>query len=434
MSTRLGIVSVAYQFVRVRPPKFAFHRFRSLCPSNAVCLGLYLSWIAHAVILLLLMPYSFASPDSQNRDFDALSEQAAAARDADHLAEAITLYRRALTMRPSWAEGWWSLATLEYDQDHYAKAAFSFRKVMALQPNNGTAEAMLGLCEFELDHEELALRHIENGKDLGLQKNPELQQVVLYHQGLLLQRKGSFQAAQDTLEELCLQTGPNDQAANVLGMTMLRLRTASQPEPNSPNARVVLRVGRAECLAGQKKYDEANHAFEELVRENQNFPNIHYAFGLFLLETRNVADAVEQFKQEIHNHPADVIPRLRIAAAEYKEDSAAGVPYAEQAVKLKPQEPFAHYLLGLLRLDLDKYQEAIPELELAEKGLPREPKLYAALASAYSRAGRKQEAVKARATFARLNEQARKSAETAQFTGQSGEARNPVSDSASLPQ
>jgi tetratricopeptide (TPR) repeat protein len=377
------------------------------------------------------MPYSFASPDSQNQSFEALARQAASAADAERLAEAATLYRRALTIRPSWAEGWWSLATLEYDQDHYDKAAFSFRKVIALQPNNGTAEAMLGLCEFELGHEELALRHIEKGKDLGLQKNPELQKVVLYHEGLLLQRKGSFQAAQDTLEELCLQTGPNDQAANVLGMTMLRLRSRSLPQPDSP---VIQRVGRAECLAGEKKYDEANRVFQEIAREKPNYPNIHYAFGLFLLETRNVPDAVEQFRQEIRNCPDDVIPRLRIAATEYKENSAAGIPYAEEAVKLAPQQPFAHYLLGLLRLDLDKYQEAIPELELAEKGLPREPKLYAALASAYSRAGRKQEAVKARATFARLNEQARKLGEGAQSTGQPAETRNPLGDSVSLPQ
>src|SRR5215469_8100047 len=267
-STRPGIVSVAYQFVRGKMPKFPLHRFRVLCPSRPECLGLCRSWMAQAVILLLLMPYSFANPDSQNRDVDALAQQAAAARDADHLAEAITLYRRALTMRPSWAEGWWSLATLEYDQDHYAKAAVSFRKVIALQPNNGTAEAMLGLCEFELGHGELALRHIENGKELGLQKNPELQKVVLYHEGLLLQRKGGFQAAQDTLEELCLQTGPNDQAANVLGMTMLRLSSRSLPEPDSPDATVVLRIGRAECLAGLKKYDEANRAFQEIAKEN----------------------------------------------------------------------------------------------------------------------------------------------------------------------
>jgi predicted Zn-dependent protease len=217
-------------------------------------------------------------------------------------------------------------------------------------------------------------------------------------------------------------------------MTMLRLKSGSPPKPDSPDAKVVMSVGRAECLAGQKKYDDANRAFQEIAKENPNYPNIHYAFGLFLLETRNVPDAVEQFKREIQNRPDDVIPRLRIAATVYKEDSAAGIPYAEEAVKLAPQQPFAHYLLGLLRLDLDKYQEAIPELELAEKGLPHEPKLYAALASAYSRAGRKQEAAKARATFARLNEQAKKSAQDVSPTSQSGEARNPVSDSVSVPE
>jgi len=220
----------------------------------------------------------------------------------------------------------------------------------------------------------------------------------------------------------------------VLGMAMLRLKLRSLPETNSADATVISRVGRAECLAGQKKYDDANRAFQEVTRENPNYPNIHYAFGLFLLETRNVPDAVAQFKQEIQNRPDDVIPRLRIAAAEYKEDSAAGIPYAEEAVKLAPQQSFAHYLLGLLRLDLDRYQEAIPELELAERGLSREPKLYAALASAYSRAGRKQEAAKARATFTRLNEQAKQSAQDVSSTDQSGEARNPINDAVSVPE
>jgi hypothetical protein len=71
-------------------------------------------------------------------------------------------------------------------------------------------------------------------------------------------------------------------------------------------------------------------------------------------------------------------------------------------------------------------------LELAEKGLPHEAKVYAALASAYSRAGRRQDAAKARATFARLNEHAKKSEQGS--TDESGEARHPLSDSVSVPQ
>ncbi|MGB7848632.1 MAG: tetratricopeptide repeat protein, partial [Candidatus Acidiferrum sp.] len=92
-------------------------------------------------------------------------------------------------------------------------------------------------------------------------------------------------------------------------------------------------------------------------------------------------------------------------AAEYKLDSAAGLPYAEEAVKLSPQLPFAHYLLGLLYMDTDNYQKAIPELEIAEKSFRKDAKVYFALGSAYSRAGRKQDAERARAVFQRLSKE-----------------------------
>lgn len=371
-------------------------------------------WVLLTLILLpTIPPTTHAQTRSRTATFNQLSAEAQKAGEENRLDDATRLYRRALALRPSWAEGWWSLATLDYDRDHYTQAAEAFKKVIALQPSNGTAQAMLGLCEFELGQDEPALRHIQKGKSLGLQKNPELWHVVLFHEGILLQRRGSFQAAQDTLEELCLQTGSNDKAAMILGMTMLRLTAEESPPPGSRDSDIVLRVGRAQCFAGQKKYDQARPDFESVVNENPKYPNIHYAFGLFLFEIRDVAAGVEQLKQEIANDPANVIARLRIAAAQYKQDSAAGLPYAEEAVKLDPQQPFGHMLVGLLRLDVDDYFNAIPELEIARKGLPREPKIYAALGTAYSRAGRKQEATQARLTFARLaEEEKRKSADS----------------------
>jgi len=337
--------------------------------------------------------------------FTALATRADAARDSDRLDEAVTLYKKALALRPSWAEGWWSLATIQYDRNAYADAAHAFQRVTALAPKNGTAYAMLGLCEFELGRDQLALQHIQKGKNIGLHKDEALWKVVLYHEGVLLQRKGSFQAAQDTLEDLCLRGGDSDDLANALGMTMLRLNSRVPPAPGSPDAAVVLRVGRAACLAGQKKYDDARTGFEGVVKENPNYPNIHYAFGLFLMEIRDVPAGVEQFNQEIANSPGHVLAHLRIAASLYKEDSAAAVPYAEGAVKLAPNMGFAHYLLGLLLLDTNNYDRAIPELEIAQKSFPREAKLYFALGSAYSRAGRKPEAARARATFERLTKE-----------------------------
>jgi tetratricopeptide (TPR) repeat protein len=370
----------------------------------------YLLISSFAFLVCLSSSRAQSQTKHPSTSFAGLSERAAKARDADRLEEAVALYTRALILQPKWAEGWWALATLEYDQDHYSKAAAAFQKLVPLQPENGTAYAMLGLCEFETGRDGAALRDIRKGVSLGLQTNPELRQVVLYHEGILLQRHGSFQGAQETLEELCLQAGPSDAAANVLGMAMLRMSAKQPPAAGSTDADVVLRVGRAECLAGQKKYDEARPGFEALVKENPNYPNIHYAFGLFLLELRDVTASVEQLKHEIANNPSDVVARMRIAASEYKLDSAAGIPYAEEVVKMEPAQPFGHFLLGLLRLDVDDYLGAIPELEIAKKGLPREPKIYAALGTAYSRAGRKQEAAQARAVFARLTEESKKSA------------------------
>jgi tetratricopeptide (TPR) repeat protein len=367
-------------------------------------------WLAVLAYSLMNPGARAAAQQPSGVSFSQLAAQAQKASEENRLDDAARLYARALAIRPKWAEGWWALATLEYDQDHYAKAAAAFKKMVALQTKNGTAFAMLGLCEFELGHDQTSLRDIQKGIGLGLQTNPELRNVVLYHQGLLLQRQGRFQAAQETVEQLCLQAGPSDTAANVLGMALLRSAAKEPPPAGSADADVVLRVGRAACLAGQKKYDEARPAFELVVAENPKYPSIHYAFGLFLLELRDVTGAVGQLKQEVANDPSDVVAKLRIAASEYKRDSAAGIPYAEQAVKLAPAQPFGHYLLGLLRLDVDDYLEAIPELEIARKGLPREPKIYAALGTAYSRAGRKQEAVQARAVFARLTEEAKKSA------------------------
>ena len=374
-----------------------------------------------------------APPARSSESFPALSAQAAAARDANRLSDALLLYKKALALKPNWAEGWWSVGTIAYDQSLYAEAASAFQKTVALAPRNGTAHVMLGLSEFELGHDVLSLKEIEKGESLGLDADEELRHVALYHQGVLLQRKEKFQAAREILEQLCVQGVHSDEITTALGMTLLRHASKNVAQAGSADADVATRVGRAECLAAEKKFDEARNSFAAAVTQYPKYPEIHYAYGLFLVEASDLPAAIDQFKAEIQDNPADVISRLQIAAATYKTDSAAGIPFAEDAVKLAPQQPFGHFLLGLLRLDLDDYMGAIPELELAEKGLPREAKLYAALASAYSRAGRKPEAARARATFARLNQQTEK-AESRQLNGESGAPRNPLSDSVPIPQ
>lgn len=355
-----------------------------------------------AFILLPGPPLAAQAKPSAASAFAALSAKANAARDAERLDEALALYRKALALQPGWAEGWWSLGTIQYDQNAYEAAARAFQKVIELAPTNGNAYVMLGLSEFELHRDTLALKHIGKGTALGLDTDPELRRVVLYDQGILLQRAGRFQTARETLEQLCRQGIHSAELANTLGMVLLRMRSQSPPPQGSADAEIVARVGHAGCLTGQKKYDEGRNDLSALVNQYPKYPRLHYAFGLLLVEASDLPAAVAEFKEAIKNNKADLVSRLQIAAALYKTNSAAGLPYAEEAVKLAPQQPLGHYLLGMLLLDTGNDERAIPELEAAQKAFPREGRIYLALGTAYSRAGRRQDATRARATFQRL--------------------------------
>lgn len=367
------------------------------CLRSAFLVGLVLAF------LNLLAPYLPAQSRTPSRDFDALAKQAAEARDSNRLDEAVSLYQKALALRPGWAEGWWSLGTLEYDRNNYNNSARAFRRLLPLAPKDGTALVMLGLCEFELGLDENALKHVEEGKKLGIAKGPQLQDVVIYHEGVLLQRQGKFEAAQEALGQLCLKGQQEAKVTETLGLVALRIRGKHSLAEGSPDSEIIQWTGHAACLMAQKKFDESRQEYSAITKKYPMYPNIHYAFGRLLVELNETRAAVEEFKEEIKNHPNDVVSRLQIAAATYKIDSVAGLPYAEEAVKLDPQSPFAHYLFGLLLLDTDDYLQAIPQLEIAKRAFPRDAKVYFALGSAYSRAGRQQDAARARAAFMRLS-------------------------------
>jgi len=111
---------------------------------------------------------------------------------------------------------------------------------------------------------------------------------------------------------------------------------------------------------------------------------------------------VVQFLEEIKNSPEHVRARMQIAAARYRVDSAAAIPFAAEVVKLQPRYPFGHYLLGLLYFDVGDVGRAIPALEAAARMVPEEAQFQFTLGNAYARAGRKEAAARARAAFVRL--------------------------------
>lgn len=306
-------------------------------------------------------------------------------------------------MRPKWVEGWWSLGTLEYDQDHYAKAARDFEKLIILDEKNGTAHAMLGLCQFELGKDESALKNLLAAEQLGVVKDEQLRKVALYHLGVLQLRTGKYGAAKETLGQLVRDRVRTKELTTGLGLAALLMRPPKSSMEGTPGANVVERAGEAEVLLAANEFDQAKQMYAQLTSEFPDYPNLHFAFGRLLLETHETDEAVQEFQRELKRDPENVNSMLEIAAALQLVDSQGGLKYAEEAVKLAPWLPLAHYLLGMLRLDTGDATAAIPELEIARKAFPEEAGVSFSLGNAYARVGRKADAAKARAEFIRLN-------------------------------
>lgn len=353
-----------------------------------------------------------AQPTPAKGSFQALAGEAQRASTENRLTDAVRLYRQGLKLEPSWKEGWWGLGTALYDQSQYRDAMQAFDRLTAIDTKNGSARLFLGLCQFELGADDAALKNIKAARSLGILNDPQLRRVALYDEVQLELKKAAFETALETLKLLMREAIESNEVKLAWGMAMMRMRPANLPPQGSAEREVVLKLGAAQELAAAKKFEEAKQAYQQIVNSAPEFPAIHYAFGRFLLDAHEVDEAVHEFEQEIKNDPRNVMARLQIAAVRYRTDSAAGLPFAEEAVKLEPRFPFGHYLLGLLYLDVGNAAKAIPQLEFAERHFPEESKIYFALGNAYAKVGRKQEATRARQTFVRLNNAHSQQAET----------------------
>jgi tetratricopeptide (TPR) repeat protein len=338
-------------------------------------------------------------------DFATLSARANAAREASKLDEAVPLYRQALALRPDWKDGWWALGAMLYEQDAHADAAQAFQRLLSLDARNGTAHLMLGLCEYQLNRDASALAHIETAKKLGVLKDGDFANVLVWHEAMLHVRAGRYERGLEILGPL-VAAGVDDENLDLaLGLGVLLMRPKDAAAEDSVSYRIVQAVGRAERHHLAKEFEAAKKAYSALVEEAPRFPNLHYAYGRFLLATEDPDRGVAEFMKEIAIDPGHVRARMQIAAARYRVDSAAGVPFAREVVELEPTYPFGHYLLGLLYFDTGDVARAIPELETAARMVPREAQFHFALGNAYARVGRKADADRARATFLRLRGQ-----------------------------
>ena len=338
--------------------------------------------------------------------FAQLVKKAEEARLAERWEEAIKLYAQTVKLKPDYVEGYWYQGTAYYSLDDFANCRTAFQRVVRLAPKNGAGNAFLGLCEFGLKDYDRAFPHLLASRNLGLGDVPDLGKVARYHAAVLMTRNEQYEQALETLGEFASEGDDNPRVIEAMGIATLRLPLLPIELP--PDRReMVLMAGRASYMMATRNTAAAETAFKALVARYPETPNVHYAFGVFLLNEQADA-ALEEFRRELTVQPGHAWSLMQMAYEYLKRgDPSAALPHAKEAVAAAPKAFPARKALGQALLETGDIAGAIRELELGITLAPESPSLHFTLARAYQRAGRLDDAERERAEFTRLDRLAR---------------------------
>jgi tetratricopeptide (TPR) repeat protein len=344
-----------------------------------------------------------AGPLAPAQLFESLSHQAEEARDAKRLDEALTLYKRALKLKPTWEDGWWNAGNIAYDLDKYTECASDFRRLAALKPDLAPAWTLEGLCEYQLRDYDAALKSLTRVQRLRFPGKQELSSAARLHLALVLTKLGYFEKAIVLLFDVAAIEQKTPEIIVAAGIAGLRKRWIPPEVPESDQDKV-FKLGDAMATVMDRDYKVAIDKFEAALRDYPKEPDFHYRFGAFLMG--NHPDrGIQEIKKTL-DLEASHVPALLALAKIYlkRNEPQTALSYAKEAVKLSPGDFNTHVALGQALLATGNTAGAVRELELGVKLAPESPEVHYNLGSAYGRMGRKADAVREREESKRLRE------------------------------
>ena len=358
------------------------------------------SFVGRAVRALLLFATAWLHAQTSTKEqFEDLSGRAQAALDS-HPEDAIQLYKQALAIRPDWPEGWLYMGGALYQKGSYAEATDALRKGIGLAPFFANGWALLGLSESQLDDPEQALADIRKGEELGLGGNVPFETAVRVRAALLLIRSSAFDEALAQLQPLTKYHDNPPPVEEAMGLCALA--SPDDMERITPQRRAVVDLaGKAAWALASQHRDVAAAAYRQLLEQYPNEPGVHYADGLYLMET-DVTAALAEFQKEVQNNPKHWPALLVVASIQIRQGAPEqAIESLHAAMKAVPTKYrwLCHMNLGRANLDADNVTAAISELEDAIRQKPSSATAHFVLAEAYRHAGRKADAEREKAEF-----------------------------------
>src|SRR5260370_2279856 len=123
----------------------------------------------------------------------------------------------------------------------------------------------------------------------------------------------------------------------------------------------------------ENRLDDALSEFTAAERRNPENARIRNFRGILLVQLGKNAEAAGEYNEAIRLDPLLEDAYRNLGFLHWTEHQLNAAREAlDHAVKLSPDDSFAHYYLGRVELDARQYEEAFHELEVSGKPLPAE--------------------------------------------------------------
>jgi tetratricopeptide (TPR) repeat protein len=190
--------------------------------------------------------------------------------------------------------------------------------------------------------------------------------------------------------------GLNDQLS-----ARLHFERALKADPSDIQGQLVL----ADILSKQRDYAAAVATYRKVTELDPGNAEGFYGLGTILYKQSQYKEAAAALEKAAASGTTGETIQFDLGSAyEAVPDFAKAAEAYEKHIAGEPENPWAAYLrLGICRTNLEQYDEAIAALLEAQKSQPNEVKVRDALAQAYVKAGRLQEAEAVYNALAELN-------------------------------
>ena len=351
------------------------------------------NWLVNANLgfVTLILTSQLCAAQANPASFSDLAAKAAVARDANDIPGAIELYRQAIKLNSQWADGWWFLGSLHYTSGEYTAARDDLSRYLEVTPNAAPALAMRGLCEFEIGDYQPSLKDIEQALALGAANQPRNEKILRYHEALLLTRTGRFEDAMRSYAFFTRDEDANPELLTALGLAGLRVPILPK-ELKADQQELYISAGKAAFDLMRRDMDAGRTEFQHLFERVPPIANAHYLYG-YLLYATDPEQAVYEFKKELEVNPSNAAAEVMLAWIPLmKNDGAEALPHARKAMSEDPSLSGAQLVLGRALVETGDTKNGIEYLEKTAQLQPGNLEVHLALAKAYSKSGRKEDA------------------------------------------